>query len=159
MLGLGLALAAAYHVVAIVNGSAGAGRHALFVALNLLFAAGFWRPFRGFVVLVALLAVQQLASHGQTLLHAFETEQRVDWPSVIVLIAMPLAIAVLSWRAACAEGKRNSERAEARSSPIPACARSPKVGIPARRAVRLKRARASELRPATGARHRYRMPP
>jgi hypothetical protein len=95
LLALGLLLAAAYHVVAIVNGSAAAGRHALFVAINLLFAAGFWRPFRGFVVLVALLVVQQLVSHGQTLLRVLEAEQRVDWPSVIVLIAMPLAIAVL----------------------------------------------------------------
>jgi hypothetical protein len=106
LLALGLALAAGYHVVAIVNGSGGAGRHALFVAINLLFAAGFWRPFRGFVVLVAVLAAQQLVSHGQTLLRVLETEQRVDWPSVIVLIAMPLAVAVLVY-----EGRKR--RAEA----------------------------------------------
>lgn len=94
----GLLLAAAYHVIAIVNGSGPPGRHALFVVVNLVCAAGFWRPFRGFAVLVALLALQQLVSHGRTLWRVLETEHRIDWPSVIVLIAMPLAVAVV-----CAE--------------------------------------------------------
>ena len=92
---IGLALAAGYHVIAIMNGSGSLGRHALFVLVNLVFAFGFWRPFRGFVVLVALLAVQQLVSHGQTLWRVHATEQRIDWPSVIVLIAMPLAVALV----------------------------------------------------------------
>jgi hypothetical protein len=97
---IGLLLAAGYHVIAIANGSGSAGRHALFVLVNLVCAVGFWRPFRGFSVLVAVLALQQLSSHGRTLWRALETEHRIDWPSVIVLIAMPLAVAVV-----CGEGR------------------------------------------------------
>lgn len=96
VIAVGLVIAAAYHVLAIAKGSGGAGRHALFVLVNLLFAAGFWRPFRGFIVLVALLALQQLASHGGTLLRVLEVEQRIDWPSVVVLVVMPLAVAVVA---------------------------------------------------------------
>ena len=125
----GLLVAAGYHVVAILNGSGSAARHALFVLVNLLFAAGFWRPFRGFVPLVALLALQQLLSHGRTLWRVLQTEQRVDWPSVIVLIAMPLAVALLALEARL---QRNATKPDTPAPPAaprePAPAAAPPPG-------------------------------
>jgi len=91
---VGLFFAAGYHLVAIFNGAPSVGRHALFVAINLVFACGFLRPWPGFAVLVAVLCVQQFLSHGGTLVRVLRTENRLDWPSVVVLITMPLALAV-----------------------------------------------------------------
>src|SRR6185312_10756746 len=85
------AVSAAYHAVALARPGFGepspAWRHALFVAVNLAFAAGFARPPRWFVLPVALLAVQQLASHGAYALGVWHAERRVDWASVGVLVA------------------------------------------------------------------------
>jgi hypothetical protein len=66
----------------------------LFIAINLVFAVGFLRPWRGFGLLVALLTAQQLLSHGVTLVRVLQAEQRLDWPSVLVLLGMPLALGV-----------------------------------------------------------------
>ena len=127
----GLLVAAGYHVVAILNGSGSAARHALFVLVNLLFAAGFWRPFRGFVVLAALLALQQLVSHGRTLWRVLQIEQRVDWPSVIVLIAMPLAVALLVLEARLRRNETKPDTAEPPAAPpthAPAASPRPEPG-------------------------------
>ncbi len=113
----GLLVAAGYHVVAILNGSGSAPRHAVFVLVNLLFAAGFWRPFRGFVALLALLVLQQLVSHGRTLWRVLETEQRVDWPSVIVLIGMPLALVLVALEARLRQSEPKPDTPEPPAAP------------------------------------------
>ena len=95
----GLVLAAAFHAAAAVVPSLAPSsptwRHALFVAINLAAAAGLvWRP-RGFVPLFALLCLQQLASHGAEAWRAHRDEGRVDVASVVVVCAMPIALALL----------------------------------------------------------------
>jgi hypothetical protein len=95
----GFVVAAGFHVVALaapgVDIPTPAWRHALFVAINLGAAAGMiFRP-RGFALAFAVLTAQQLYSHGRTLVSAL-AEGRVDWPSVAVLVAMPVALVLLA---------------------------------------------------------------
>jgi hypothetical protein len=90
--------AAGHHLVAVVRARSAAdspGRHALFVAINLAVALGFWRRPRYFLFAFGLLTVQQLASHGAEALAAWTTEQRVDVPSLLVLAWMPTALFLL----------------------------------------------------------------
>jgi hypothetical protein len=112
---LALAAAAAHHALAIVVPRAGdassPGRHALFVVINLVFAVGFLRPWRGFPLLVAALCAQQIVSHGATLVRVLRAEHRLDWPSIAVLIVMPLATVVVfldtGWRHALRRPKKS----------------------------------------------------
>ncbi len=94
----GFALAAAYHAIALawpgIAEPSPAWRHALFAGVNAAFAAGFARPPRWFPVAVALLGAQQIASHGAYALGVWRAEGRLDWASVVVLLAVPLAMAV-----------------------------------------------------------------
>ena len=111
----GLALAAAFHAAAAVVPSLAPSsptwRHALFVAINLAAAAGLvWRP-RGFVPLFALLSVQQLVSHGAEAWRAHRDEGRVDVASVVVLCAMPVALALLIAETRAREARRNGRSA------------------------------------------------
>jgi hypothetical protein len=96
----GFALAAAFHVAAIVapgiDVPSPAWRHGLFVGINLAAAAGMiFRP-RGFAIAFAILTAQQVYSHGTTLVTAWQHESRIDWPSVVVLVAMPSALVLLA---------------------------------------------------------------
>ena len=94
----GFIAAAAFHIAAIafpgVDIPSPAWRHALFIAVNLGAAAGMiFRP-RWFALPFAVLTAQQVYSHGMTLVSAWRSG-RIDWPSVVVLVAMPLALFLL----------------------------------------------------------------
>lgn len=105
--------AAGMHLVAVVGARSvedGPWRHALFVAINLAVALGFWRRPKYFPFCFGLLTLQQLASHGKAALSAWTTEQRVDFASLLVLAWMPAALFLL-WRDRCATTGRN-ERSE-----------------------------------------------
>jgi hypothetical protein len=90
---------AAWHVAAILSPALAptspAWRHGLFVAVNLALAAGFARRPRWLVFPFAALVLQQVVSHGGDLVEAWRAEGRVDWPSAIVLVAMPALLALL----------------------------------------------------------------
>lgn len=95
----GFVVGAAFHGAAIARGGPDPGsspaRHAAFVAINLLCAAGFvWRP-RGFTALFAALTAQQLASHGALAWRLWRDARRLDAPSLVVLVAMPALLAML----------------------------------------------------------------
>lgn len=87
--------AAATHVLAIARADPPVSRHALFVAINLATAAGVVLRPRGFAIAFAALTAQQLYSHGGAAIRAWRDEGRVDWPSVIVVVAMPVVLALL----------------------------------------------------------------
>lgn len=70
-------------------------RHALFVAINAGCALGFLLRPRGFAGLFAILTAQQLWSHGTYLVQVWRSRERVDWASVVVLLAMPLGLTLL----------------------------------------------------------------
>ncbi len=72
-----------------------AWRHALFVAINAGCALGFLVRSRGFAGLFAILTAQQLWSHGTYLVEVWRSQRRVDWASVVVLVAMPLGLTLL----------------------------------------------------------------
>ena len=99
VLSVGFAAAAVFHAVAIfapgIDVPSPAWRHALFVAINLAVAAGVLLRPRGFAFAFAALTAQQVYSHGVTLVLAWRREGRVDWPSVVVLVAMPLVLVLL----------------------------------------------------------------
>src|SRR5215467_12600686 len=90
---LGFVCAAVFHALALVRPDLAEPsppwRHALFVGVNLAVAAGFlWRP-RGFKVVFALLCAQQLYGHGTYALGVWRDSHRIDWASIVVLVAMP----------------------------------------------------------------------
>lgn len=96
---LGFVVGAAFHLAAVVRATpdptSSPLRHGVFVAINLLCAAGLlWRP-RGFTLFFALLTLQQLASHGALGWRVWRDEHRVDLASVLVLVAMPAVLALL----------------------------------------------------------------
>ena len=93
VLAVGFALSSAYHAAAIAFPSIAepspAWRHGLFVAVNAAMAAGFVRRPWFFPYVFALLAVQQVYSHGTYGWQVWTQEHRVDWASVLVLAAVP----------------------------------------------------------------------
>ncbi|WP_394846346.1 hypothetical protein LZC95_02640 [Pendulispora brunnea] len=70
-------------------------RHALFIGLNLLIAAGLWYEPRRLLVPFGLLTAQQLMSHGGSLYTVWHMEHAIDWPSIGVLVLMPVVFVLL----------------------------------------------------------------
>ncbi len=95
----GFLAAAAVHALALARPEAGDGsppwRHAVFVVVNLLVAAGVVVRPRGFAAAFAALTAQQLWSHGRAAVDAWRDAGRVDWASVVVLLAMPAVLVAL----------------------------------------------------------------
>jgi hypothetical protein len=94
-----LILASAYHGAALlrnaIDPSSSPLRHATFMLLNLAIGAGLWFRPRGFFWVFAALTVQQLRSHGRALLRILSEQQRLDWASVAVLVALPIMLWLL----------------------------------------------------------------
>jgi len=95
----GFVVAAVFHLAALRDPAAGDGspawRHGLFAAINAVAAAGMIRRSRAFAAAFAVLCAQQLYSHGTALASVWRDEGRVDWASVVVLVAMPVALVLL----------------------------------------------------------------
>jgi hypothetical protein len=92
-------LAAVYHAVALIGTCFGVAasspqRHALFIGINLALALGVWYRPRWFVWLFALLCAQQFYSHGRRAID-WASAGRVDWISLLVLVALPIAFFML----------------------------------------------------------------
>jgi hypothetical protein len=98
VLALSFVFAAIFHGRAFFDGTVeprmSSTGHALFVAVNLIAAAGMWRRPRWFLAFFAVLCVQQLVSHGQWAIDAWRAGQS-DWRSWMVLVTMPLMLALL----------------------------------------------------------------
>ena len=72
-------------------------RHLVFVAINLLAAAGVARRSSWFLVLFPLLIGQQIASHGGLAWRLWISRGEVDWISLAIVFLLPLTWLVL-WR-------------------------------------------------------------
>lgn len=70
-------------------------RHALFVGVNLLIAAGLWYEPRWLVAPFGLLTGQQLISHGSSLYGVWQMKHTIDWPSIGALLLMPVVFVLL----------------------------------------------------------------
>jgi hypothetical protein len=88
-------------------------RHALFVLVNGAFAVGMVRRPRGFTIAFAALCAQQLVSHGIQGWAVWQRDHRIDWASLIVIIALPLALLALIHAAA----RPNEDDAACREHP------------------------------------------
>jgi hypothetical protein len=102
VLAAGFVAASLFHAVAIgwpqVAEPSPAWRHGLFVGINLAVAAGLmFRP-RWFVFVFLLLTGQQLLSHGVQGWRVWQHEGRLDWASVVVVLALPPLAALLAWQ-------------------------------------------------------------
>lgn len=66
------------------------GRHLVFVLINFL-GTGLmtWNRPRALLLFVPLI-LQQLFSHGEELIVVWQIQHKIDWPSVIVLLTMPI---------------------------------------------------------------------
>jgi hypothetical protein len=70
-------------------------RHEVFVGLNLALAALLVARPRWALPASALLAVQQLWSHGSDLIHSIDGPEPFDWASVGVLVFFPALLTLL----------------------------------------------------------------
>lgn len=73
-------------------------RHALFAVVNLVAAAGLVRWRRAWLYGYAVLAAQQVYTHGRYGLLVWRVEGRIDWASAGVLVFMPVLLVVLARR-------------------------------------------------------------
>jgi hypothetical protein len=71
-------------------------RHGLFVAINLIFAAGMLMRPAWLIFLLLPLTAQQLFSHGIDGWRVWHEQGRVDWASVVVLLGMPALTALVA---------------------------------------------------------------
>lgn len=104
---LGFLAGAAYHVAGLVRPEvaepAPPWRHTLFVGINVAAGVGMLLRPPFFVWLFGVLTIQQLFSHATYGWGVWTGEGRIDWASVIVVIAMPALFALL---VADARGRR-----------------------------------------------------
>ncbi len=100
-LALAFAGAAAFHAAAIawpgIAEPSPDWRHALFVGINLALAAGLLARPRWFAFVFAAFTLQQLYSHGSQGWRVWHLEHRLDWASLIVVVALP-PVLVMLWR-------------------------------------------------------------
>jgi len=98
LLAVSFVCGAIYHAAAFFDGSIeprmGRTGHAIFVVVNLLTAIGMLVRPRWFIVLFAVLCVQQLISHGEWAWDAWQAGQ-VDGRSLLVMVTLPLMLVVL----------------------------------------------------------------
>src|SRR5436190_706138 len=78
--------------------AAGALRHAVFVFINLVVAAGLWFRPAALRFVFGFLVVQQVASHGTTAWTTWSTQGSIDFVSIVIVLLLPLLWVVL-WRA------------------------------------------------------------
>lgn len=97
LLAAGAVCAAIYHAIGLfypIN-EAPVWRHALFAVINVVAAVCFIKRPACFLPVFALLTVQQFYSHGTFLIYTWQQKQTIDWPSVLVLVFMPIALYAL----------------------------------------------------------------
>ena len=84
-------IAALYHIVALfvkVNDSP-LWRNLLFTVICLFVAFCLWKRFQWFIYVFFLLMIQQFYSHGSDLISLWQTQHKIDWISVVVLLILP----------------------------------------------------------------------
>ncbi len=89
------AVAAVNHAVLASRGEGVVWRHELFVGINLVAAAGLVVRPRWMLAPLALLACQQIPSHGADLVRSIRGPEPVDWPSLGVVLFFPAVLTLL----------------------------------------------------------------
>jgi hypothetical protein len=100
----GALLAALFHAAAILSPSVAAleydstyplWRHGVFIVLDTTLGALFLSRPPWLIPLFAIVTAQILYSHGSGAWYRWTREQRIDWISIAILIAAPVALAML----------------------------------------------------------------
>lgn len=95
----GFVAAAVYHAVGVFRPAwlepAPVWRHALFVGLNLLLAAGFLLRPPFLVWLFAVFVAEQLYGHGLRAWTIWTAEHRVDWTGLVPMVFTPIMLFLL----------------------------------------------------------------
>ena len=91
--------AAGYHAAACLHPAFSLGgsldRHAAFAVIYAMCALGLlWRP-RWFVVVFGALTAETIWSHGKRAWILLETEQRIDWISLLAVLLVPCVLVFL----------------------------------------------------------------
>lgn len=88
---------AVYHLIGVfyVINDSPAWRHGIFFALSIFGIYGILKRPKYFVFLFGILLLQQLYSHGGDLIHIWQTEHKVDWISLFVLLFLPTVFVFL----------------------------------------------------------------
>ena len=101
------ALAALYHVIAIIASSfnfpmhifgtdrSPIWRHALFTVIGIIIIYGSLKRPRWFVWFVGVLTLQQWYSHGSYAFRLWRSEHTIHWISITVILLLPVVFAVL----------------------------------------------------------------
>ncbi len=103
-------LVAIYHFVGIfykVNTSP-LWRNALFVGINIFCVYGFLKRPKYFTPFLAGLTVQQLYSHGESLIKLWTEQKQIDWLSLGDIIFLPLVFILLLSNSRDTTKNRNS---------------------------------------------------
>jgi len=94
-----LLVAAIYHLAALTVASlappGAPWRHGLFIAIDLTAAVLMLRRPVWFVPIFALLTIQQIWSHGESLWDHWRLESQIHWISLATIIAAPAMLALL----------------------------------------------------------------
>lgn len=90
-------LVGGYHLFGLIYklDSSPGWRHALFTLISIFCAFGFLKRPTYFIYAFVVLSAQQYFSHGSSLLLEWFEYSRVDWISLILLVAYPNIIALL----------------------------------------------------------------
>ncbi len=70
-------------------------RHGIFICINIIFIYGVLKRPKWFICLAAILTVQQWYSHGGYAIHLWQTENKIHWISVAVILLLPVLIWLL----------------------------------------------------------------
>ncbi|MBY0517996.1 MAG: hypothetical protein K2P81_13895 [Bacteriovoracaceae bacterium] len=93
-------LGSAYHVLALLIPNFGepspTWRHLLFLLIGLVMTALAYKNKKAFKWALSLLSIQQIYSHGSYLIEVWKIENRIDYWSVITLVAFPLMMVMSS---------------------------------------------------------------
>jgi hypothetical protein len=72
-----------------------AWRHGIFVLINIITIYGVLKRPKWFIWFVAFLTIQQWYSHGSYALHLWQTENKIHWISVGVILLLPVLVWLL----------------------------------------------------------------
>ena len=99
MIAAAFAFTACFHLAAVfvpgLDPTAPAWRHLLFVGINVACIAGLLTRPPLFIPPFALLVVQQIASHGRSFSSSLGPGERIDFPSLAVVLVMPTTLVLL----------------------------------------------------------------
>lgn len=94
---IGFIAFAVYHLIGIFYAidASPAWRHGIFTALSIFGIYGILKRPKYFVFLFGILLLQQFYSHGGDFIHLWQTEHKIDWISLFVLLFLPTVFVFL----------------------------------------------------------------